>query len=74
MIDILTEPTPRQKLGNVNTIDDVVELLKRSRNIIVLTGAGVSSFVVIELIETLIYRLVLIQLEFFCYKLRLRFK
>ena len=44
MIDILTEPTPRHKLDNVNTIDDVVDLLQRSRNIIVLTGAGVSHF------------------------------
>ena len=49
MIDILTEPTPRQKLDHINTIDDVVNLLKRSRNIIVLTGAGVSNFVKTQL-------------------------
>lgn len=43
VIDILTEPTPRQKLSHVNTVDDVVELLQKSKNIIVLTGAGVRS-------------------------------
>eukprot|EP00833_Pecoramyces_ruminatium_P005945 jgi/Orpsp1_1/1179977/evm.model.c7180000071668.1 len=32
----------RQKLKTVNTIDDVINLLKKSNNIIVLTGAGVS--------------------------------
>ena len=33
----------RRKLEHVNTVDDVVELLKKSKNIIVLTGAGVRS-------------------------------
>ncbi|KAJ7343096.1 NAD-dependent protein deacetylase sirtuin-1, partial [Desmophyllum pertusum] len=42
IIDILTEPTPRQKLDHINSLDDVVELLRGSKNIIVLTGAGVS--------------------------------
>ncbi|KAG8688149.1 NAD-dependent histone deacetylase sir2 [Ceratobasidium sp. 395] len=32
----------REKLSNVNTPDDVVALIKRSRKIIVLTGAGIS--------------------------------
>ncbi|KAJ1770652.1 NAD-dependent histone deacetylase sir2 [Coemansia sp. RSA 1843] len=32
----------RPKLPDVNTIDDVVELLKKSKRIMVLTGAGVS--------------------------------
>jgi ribosomal protein L1 len=32
----------RNKLPNVNTPDDVVELIKRSKKIIVLTGAGIS--------------------------------
>ncbi|KAG4091044.1 SIR2-domain-containing protein [Neocallimastix lanati (nom. inval.)] len=32
----------RQKLKTVNTIEDVVDLLKKSNNIIVLTGAGIS--------------------------------
>lgn len=39
---MLTEPPRRQKLRHVNTITDVVQLLKSSENIIVLTGAGVS--------------------------------
>lgn len=42
IIDILTEPTPRQKLDHINFLDDVVELLRGSKNVIVLTGAGVS--------------------------------
>ena len=41
IIDILTEPTPRQKLDHINSLDDVVELLRGSKNIVVLTGAGV---------------------------------
>lgn len=41
IIDILTEPTPRQKLDHINSLDDVVELVRGSKNIVVLTGAGV---------------------------------
>ena len=41
VIDILTEPTPRQKLDHINSLDNVVELLRGSKNIVVLTGAGV---------------------------------
>ncbi|XP_014216482.1 NAD-dependent protein deacetylase sirtuin-1 isoform X1 [Copidosoma floridanum] len=42
VIDIMSEPPKRQKLSHLNTILDVVELIKKSKNIIVLTGAGVS--------------------------------
>lgn len=31
----------RKKLPNVNTLEDVIELLRVSKNIMVLTGAGV---------------------------------
>ncbi|KAK0707479.1 DHS-like NAD/FAD-binding domain-containing protein [Lasiosphaeris hirsuta] len=37
------ELAKRAKLTKYNTIDDVVELLKASKNIIVLTGAGIST-------------------------------
>lgn len=37
------ELSKRIKLPNYNTIDDVVALLKKSSNIIVLTGAGIST-------------------------------
>lgn len=40
---ISREYTKRQKLSEYNTIDDAVELLKKSKNIIVITGAGVRS-------------------------------
>jgi NAD-dependent histone deacetylase SIR2 len=33
----------RKKLPNVNTLEDVVKLLRESKNIMVLTGAGVRS-------------------------------
>jgi NAD-dependent deacetylase sirtuin 1 len=39
---MMSEPPKRQKLSHVNTILDVVELIRNSKNIIVLTGAGVS--------------------------------
>ena len=32
----------RQKLSNYNSIDDAVELIHKSRNILILTGAGIS--------------------------------
>jgi NAD-dependent histone deacetylase SIR2 len=40
---ISRELSKRIKLPHYNTIDDAVELLKKSRNIIVLTGAGIST-------------------------------
>ncbi|KAM8716134.1 hypothetical protein ACLKA7_003076 [Drosophila subpalustris] len=39
---LLNEPKRRNKLSNVNTFDDVIDLVKKSEKIIVLTGAGVS--------------------------------
>ena len=41
-LGICRELSKRVKLPHYNTIDDVVTLLQRSNNIIVLTGAGVS--------------------------------
>ena len=41
---ILTEPPKRKRLENVKTFEDVVKLIKASKKIIVLTGAGVSYF------------------------------
>lgn len=41
-LGISREYSRRAKLPQYNTIDDAVELLKKSSNIIVLTGAGVS--------------------------------
>ncbi|GFO38078.1 NAD-dependent protein deacetylase sirtuin-1 [Plakobranchus ocellatus] len=42
IINIVSEPPRRKKLDNVNTLDDVLHLLKTCKKIIVLTGAGVS--------------------------------
>lgn len=42
-LGICRELSKRVKLPQYNTIDDAVSLLKRSRNIIVLTGAGIST-------------------------------
>uniref|UniRef100_H3D6D6 protein acetyllysine N-acetyltransferase n=2 Tax=Tetraodon nigroviridis TaxID=99883 RepID=H3D6D6_TETNG len=38
----ISEPPKRKKRKDVNTLDDVVKLLKESKRILVLTGAGVS--------------------------------
>ena len=40
-IGISREYSKRPKLPEYNTVDDAVELLKKSKNIIVVTGAGV---------------------------------
>ncbi|KAK2005000.1 Sir2 family protein [Colletotrichum falcatum] len=40
---ISRELSKRAKLTRYNTVDDAVELLQRSKNIIVLTGAGIST-------------------------------
>lgn len=43
IFNLLNEPPSRKKLTDYNTIDDAVNLIKKSKNIIVLTGAGVST-------------------------------
>lgn len=42
IMNMMSEPPRRQKLNHVNTLVDVVRLLKGAKKIIVLTGAGVS--------------------------------
>lgn len=46
LISMLSEEEPprRTKLAHVNTLDDVVHLLRTCKRVLVLTGAGVSSF------------------------------
>lgn len=39
---MMSEPPRRQKLKHINTLTDVVRLIRHSKKIIVLTGAGVS--------------------------------
>ena len=39
---MVAEPPRRKKLPDINTLSDVVELIRKSQKIIVLTGAGVS--------------------------------
>ena len=42
ILNMVSEPPRRKKLAHVNTLDNVVELIRTSRKIIILTGAGVS--------------------------------
>ncbi|XP_078036474.1 sirtuin 1 isoform X1 [Augochlora pura] len=42
IINVMSEPPRRQKLRHINTLSDVVRLIRNSKRIIVLTGAGVS--------------------------------
>ncbi|KAL3876725.1 hypothetical protein ACJMK2_034526 [Sinanodonta woodiana] len=42
ILNIVSEPPTRKKLPHINTMADVVNLLKTCTNIMVLTGAGVS--------------------------------
>ena len=41
IVSILSEPPKRKKLDTVNTMNDLIELIKKCSKIIVLTGAGV---------------------------------
>ena len=41
IISIVSEPPKRSKLEGINTMDDVIHLLRTCKKIIVLTGAGV---------------------------------
>jgi len=42
LFNLLSEPPRRKKLETLNTLQDCVEIIRKSRNIIILTGAGVS--------------------------------
>ncbi|XP_047125774.1 NAD-dependent protein deacetylase sirtuin-1 isoform X2 [Hydra vulgaris] len=42
IFEIISEPSPRKRLSNINSLDHVKKLIQESKNIIVLTGAGVS--------------------------------
>ncbi|KAL5505110.1 hypothetical protein EMCRGX_G006491 [Ephydatia muelleri] len=42
VLQLLTEPAPRQKLAHVNSLEDIVKLIATSSRIIVLSGAGIS--------------------------------
>ena len=41
IINIMCEPPPRSKLSHINTMADVLQLMRTCNKIIVLTGAGV---------------------------------
>lgn len=41
ILNMLSEPPRRKKLDGVNTIGNVVELIRTRRKIVILTGAGV---------------------------------
>ncbi|CAL4150049.1 unnamed protein product, partial [Meganyctiphanes norvegica] len=42
IVNMLSEPPRREKLRHINTIEDVVRLIKSCRKVVILTGAGVS--------------------------------
>lgn len=42
VVNLVSEPPPRNKLPDINTLDDVLNLLQTSEKIMILTGAGVS--------------------------------
>lgn len=41
ILQLLSEPPPRPKLPQFNSLQDAVDLIKASSKILVLTGAGV---------------------------------
>jgi len=62
IMNMMSEPPRRQKLRHINTLADVVRLIKGAKKIIVLTGAGVSIKLVMAVQLTRISRLVLSKL------------
>ncbi|CAG0916455.1 unnamed protein product [Notodromas monacha] len=42
IIEILTEPPRRHRLRHINNLEDVIRLIRSSRKMLILTGAGVS--------------------------------
>lgn len=58
----IDEPPPRQKLEQYNTFDDAIQLLKTCKNILVLTGAGVSFLIYLLLSRNEITLITFIQL------------
>ena len=62
IMNMMSEPPRRQKLRHINTLADVVRLIKGATKIIVLTGAGVSIKLVIAVHLIRISRLVLLKL------------
>lgn len=42
IVSLLSDPPKRKKLDSVNTLDDLVQLIRKCNKIVVLTGAGVS--------------------------------
>lgn len=41
VLNILSEPPKRKKRKDINSLEDVVRILKESKKIMILTGAGV---------------------------------
>ncbi len=54
IVNMLSEPPPRKKLNNVNSLEDVVNLINKCNRILVLTGAGVSLLIICLLFEIII--------------------
>ena len=51
VLELVTRPPPRALLPSVTTLDDAVQLIKNSKNILILSGAGVrtnQSFFIIK--------------------------
>ena len=49
IVSILSEPPARKKLVTQNTLEDFLHLMSNCRNIMVLTGAGVSELSAISI-------------------------
>ena len=56
IINIMCEPPPRSKLSHINTLADVLNLMRTCKNIVVLTGAGVCECSEICSLSTLKWR------------------
>jgi len=56
IISLLSEPPRRKRLADVTQLDHVLRLLRESRKILVLTGAGVCSFTLTSPCWNILYK------------------
>ena len=67
VVNLVSEPPPRNKLPDINTLEDVLQLMQKCQKIMVLTGAGVSCYFSVSFIYIFMYLTQVWSVLFLCY-------